>query len=86
MRRRGGVEEEDRDVGKYFRLGESQGGGKKVNNGGGGDVGSGDEENDDECKDGKGDAAVYSFLGKIVEGYIHRDPENHQNNISRLNE
>ena len=24
------------------------------------------------------------FLGNIVKGYSHRDPENHQNNISRL--
>ena len=41
---------------------------------------------DEECKDGKGDADVDFFLGKIFEGYSHRDPKNHQNNIFRLNE
>ena len=41
------------------------------------------------CKDGKGNAdkaAVDSFVGNIVEGYSHRDPENRQNNISCLKE
>ena len=56
---------------------------------GSGDGGSGSEEDDEECKYGKGDddeAAVDSFLGNIVKGYSHRDPEKHQNNISHLNE
>ena len=70
---RRGDEDEDRYVGKEARFGESEGGGQKGNSGGGGDGGSGGEENDEECKDGKGDAAVDSLLGKIIEGYSHRD-------------
>ena len=71
------------------KFGENEGGSQKVNCGRGGDGGSCDEDNDEECMDNKGDAeeaAVDSFLGNIVEGYRHRDPENNHNNISRLNE
>ena len=85
---RGGGEEDDGDVGEEVKFGESERGGQKGNSGSGGDGGSGDKDNYEECKDGKFDydeAAVYSFLGNIVEGYYHRDPENSQNNISRLN-
>ena len=88
-RRREGGEEEDGDVGKEVRFGESEGGGQKGNIGGGGDGGRGNKDNNEECKDGKGDAdeaAVDYFLVNIVEGYSHRGPENHQSNISRLNE
>ena len=77
------------DVGKQVNFGESEGGGQKGNSDGGGDGGSGNEDDDKERKDGKGDddeAAVNSFLGKIVQGYSHRDPENHQSNISCINE
>ena len=81
----GGDEEEEGDVGEEVRFGESEGGGQKVNIGGGGDGGSGDEDDDEECKYGKGDASVYLFLGKIVKGCSHHDPENHKNNISHLN-
>ena len=62
----GGDEEEDGNVGEDVRFGESEGGRLKGNSGGGGDGGSDNEDNDEECKDGKGDAAVDSFLGKIV--------------------
>ena len=65
---------------------EGRRGGQKVNSGISGDGGSGDKYDDEECKYVKGNAAVYSFLGKIVEGYSHRDPENHQSNISCFNE
>ena len=57
--------------------------------GGSGDGGSDDEDADEECKDVKGDAdkaAEESFLGKIVKGYSHCDPEKYQNNISPHNE
>ena len=84
----GGDEDEDRDVGKEFKFGESKGGRHKGNSDGGGDGGSGNEENGEESKDGKGNAdesAVDPSLGKIVEGYSHCDPENHRNNIYRLN-
>ena len=57
-RRLGGDEEEDGDVGKEVRFGESEGGGQKDNGGSGGDGGSGNGDNDEECKDGKGDASV----------------------------
>ena len=85
-RRRRGDEEEDGDVGEEVRLGESEGDRQTGNIGGGSDGGSCEKENGEECKDIKGDAAVDLFLGKIVEGYNHRDLENHQNNISCLNE
>ena len=88
-RRRRGDEEEDGDVGKEVRFGESEGGGQKGNSGGGGDGGSDDEDDDGECKYGKGDTdeeAVDSFVGNNSQGYSHRDPENHQNKFSRLNE
>ena len=81
-RRRGGDKEEDGDVGEEVRFGESEGGRQKGNSGGSGDVISGNKDNDEECRDSKGDADVYSFQGNIFEGYSHRDPENHQNNIS----
>ena len=73
---------------KEVKFGESEGGGQKVNCGNGGDGVSSNEDDDEECKDVKGNAdkaVLDSFLGNIVEGYSYRDPENHQNNISRLN-
>ena len=85
-RRRAGDEEDGRDVGKEVKVGESEEDGQECHSGGGADGSSVDEDDDEECKYVKGNAAVYSFLGKIVEGYSHRDPENHQSNISCFNE
>ena len=72
-----GGEEEDGGVGEEVKFGESEEGGQKNTSGGIGDGSSGDEDYDEECKDGKGntdEAAVDSFLGKIVKGCSHRDP------------
>ena len=67
-RRRGRGEEEDRDVDEEVRFGEIKGGGQKEKIGDSGDGKSGNEEDDEECKDGRGDVDLDSFLGKIAEG------------------
>ena len=74
-KRRGGGEEEDRDVGEGVKFGESEGGGHKFNSGGSGDGGISYEEDDEECKDVKDDTDkgyVDSFLVNIVEEYSQR--------------
>ena len=88
-RRCGGDEEQDGIVGEEVKFGESKGGGQKSNSGGSGDGGSNNKDDDEVCKDGKGNsdkAAVDSFLVTIVKGYSHCDTENHQDNISHINE
>ena len=67
---------------KKSGLEKGRGGGQKGNIEGGGDGIRGKEDDGEECKDGKVDASADSLLVKIVKGYSHRDPENHQNNIS----
>ena len=79
--RRGG-----RGCRRRIQVWRNQGGRQIGNSSGGGDGGIGDNDNGEDCKDVKDDESVDSFLRKIVEGYSHYDPENHQKNISCLNE